>query len=621
MSWLRYQAIYAPQSATGTDSLTATGVATGAPSVGSPALGQIHALAATGVATAAPSVDSPALGQIHALTATGVATGTPSVGSPALDAAGGTDALTATGVASGAPTVGTPALGQAHALTATGIATGAPAVGAPSIGQKHALGAAGVAAGTPSVGSPSLGQVHGLTATGIAAGAPMLGAPGINAAALIAIGTVAGVPVLGAPALAVFPGSALPGGTSPSGSFGTIRGPSSPDAAIIARPQAPRDDRVRLRIGDRDWETWTECRITRGIERLAADFSCTVSERRIGAEGGRPWQVRMFDPCEVRIGEDLVLTGHVDAVQPMVEATQHVVRIAGRSRTADLIDCQSEVEGGEFRNSDLAAIARAVAQPFGVQVVAEADVGAPFDLVAMEKTETVFAFLERLARLRGVLLTDDPQGRLVIARADSGAAAGRLVQGDRVLAAQGDLNGGSRFSKYIVLGQSGSLAAVAADPGTGEPEPPGGGDQPAVVGTAADSVVPRYRPRVITGEQQMTAAEAAERARWEAAYAAGRSVRARITVPGWRQDDGTPWAINRTIPVTLPFLQIDRTLLIASVTFVLSRTEGRRTVLELGPPEGFTPEPVTAAAAGKGARGGEDWMAGRGITAGAGRLD
>jgi hypothetical protein len=132
----------------------------------------------------------------------------------------------------------------------------------------------------------------------------------------------------------------------------------------------------------------------------------------------------------------------------MVEATQHVVRIAGRSRTADLIDCQSEVEGGEFRNSDLAAIARAVAQPFGVQVVAEADVGAPFDLVAMEKTETVFAFLERLARLRGVLLTDDPQGRLVIARADSGAAAGRLVQGDRVLA--GSLGAGFVGASGIV---------------------------------------------------------------------------------------------------------------------------------------------------------------------------
>jgi hypothetical protein len=136
--------------------LIAESVATGAPTVGTPALGQVHALAATGVATAAPTVGTPALGQTHALSAAGVATG--------------------------APTVGMPALGQAHALTAAGVATGAPTVGTPSLAQIHTLLAGGIATGAPSVGTPALGQVHALVAAGVATGAPTVGTPALNAA-------------------------------------------------------------------------------------------------------------------------------------------------------------------------------------------------------------------------------------------------------------------------------------------------------------------------------------------------------------------------------------------------------------------------------------------------------
>lgn len=85
--------------------LTALGISTGAPAVGVPTVGQVHALTATGIATGAPTVGTPTLAQVHALTASGLATG--------------------------APTLGTPTLAQVHALTATGIATGAPAVGTP----------------------------------------------------------------------------------------------------------------------------------------------------------------------------------------------------------------------------------------------------------------------------------------------------------------------------------------------------------------------------------------------------------------------------------------------------------------------------------------------------------
>jgi hypothetical protein len=114
----------------GTNAVTATGVDTGAPTVGTPSVGQVHALTATGVDTGAPTVGSPPAGQAHALTATGVATGAPTVGTPAV---GQVHVLVATGIATGAPTVGSPSLnGGTDAVEPTGIATGAPTVGAPA---------------------------------------------------------------------------------------------------------------------------------------------------------------------------------------------------------------------------------------------------------------------------------------------------------------------------------------------------------------------------------------------------------------------------------------------------------------------------------------------------------
>lgn len=155
--------------------LTATGIATGAPTVGTPAIGQTHALTATGIATGAPTVGAPAIGQKHALTATGI---------------------------TASPVVGTPAIGQKHALTATGI-TVSPVIGTPAIGQVHALSATGIATGAPTVGNPTLADVpagtDALFADGIATGAPTLGSPVLSEIVV----TVPAQPTSGGPGFAL----------------------------------------------------------------------------------------------------------------------------------------------------------------------------------------------------------------------------------------------------------------------------------------------------------------------------------------------------------------------------------------------------------------------------------
>lgn len=52
----------------GVDNLTASGIATAAPLVAAPTIGQIHALTASGITTGVPDVSAPSLDPLHGFT-------------------------------------------------------------------------------------------------------------------------------------------------------------------------------------------------------------------------------------------------------------------------------------------------------------------------------------------------------------------------------------------------------------------------------------------------------------------------------------------------------------------------------------------------------------------------
>lgn len=166
----------------GTDALLANDVSSGTPTVGTPAIGQIHVIAANDVASGTPSVSTPALGQKHALLANDVAASAPSVTSPAI---GQVHGLLADDVATGAPSVTTPAIGQVHVLDGADIASGTPTVSAPALGTDgtDALSAEDISSGVPTVGTPTLGQVHALLAESVSAGVPSVSSPALGSTA------------------------------------------------------------------------------------------------------------------------------------------------------------------------------------------------------------------------------------------------------------------------------------------------------------------------------------------------------------------------------------------------------------------------------------------------------
>ena len=160
--------------------LTATEIATGAPTLATPTIGQIHALTATEIATGAPALGTPAPAiYINRLTAIEIATGAPILATPAI---GQTHALTATEIATASPTLAVPTIGQIHALGSTEIATGAPIIDTSTIRLSDVLLADDLYAGQPTLDTATLAQIHTLVASGIITGPPELGTPNLRIA-------------------------------------------------------------------------------------------------------------------------------------------------------------------------------------------------------------------------------------------------------------------------------------------------------------------------------------------------------------------------------------------------------------------------------------------------------
>jgi prophage tail gpP-like protein len=214
-----------------------------------------------------------------------------------------------------------------------------------------------------------------------------------------------------------------------------------------------------LLVSGEVYSGWKSLRVTRGLERATADFDLSVSERWSLEEN--IWQIQPGESCEIRFEDELVLTGYVDAYRPSYDANSHEVRLSGRSKTCDFVDSSVMVDGGQFKGMTVGAIARTLAQPFGIEVVVEQE-GPPEPEVQVQQGETCFALVERLSRLQELLVTDDALGRLVLTRAGSGQASTALHHGVNILSANANLDNSQRFSEYVVKVAAAASATIGA---------------------------------------------------------------------------------------------------------------------------------------------------------------
>ncbi len=355
-------------------------------------------------------------------------------------------------------------------------------------------------------------------------------------------------------------------------------------------PASSPTRRVTLVVDGLPYDAWTTVTISRDLGEIAGSFDLdlddlgrTSSALPYGLHGGGiPFA--KFQAVQLLLDGELVLVGYIDMVGPSIGAGTVGVRVTGRDKVGQLVDCAAAPFGPvEYRKIKLEALAAKLAEPFGVTVRAEVDTGDPIEKVSIDTGETVMSVLEKYQRKKAVLFVSDGIGGLVITRSGNGRAPGRIVCPGNVVSSQGQFDGRQQFSPVVVKGQGehgggkrGKKAALDREalpldtPLTPAPDAdkPSGVESRAtsIMGVAWDDEVPIWRPAVKTPRAKGSLVDADTEAKWWVSTARGKAESCGYTLPDWRAD-GTLWRPNEMVPVSDAYQLIEKDLLVAGVNY------------------------------------------------------
>ncbi len=327
---------------------------------------------------------------------------------------------------------------------------------------------------------------------------------------------------------------------------------------------------------------WTEVSLVRGIERIPSGFTVSMTDRYPGEPS--KLRVRPGDAAQVFLGSDLVITGYIDTFAPEMTAMSHGIRLEGRGKCQDLIECSHAWPGGQMANVTIKQIAEGLCQGYGIDVLALVDTGEAIPFVNLQWGDTPYASIEKHARYRQLLVYENAAGNLVLNRADAVPApkvGAAIKEGVNIESASVRFSVSGRYSEYVVRSLSlDSLSDI------------GGG--PDIQAVYQDPAITRFRRRSIIAESgdqwgyEITKA----RAQWEAARRAGRGSSINVRVSSWRDLAGRLWEPNTLVSVECPSLRLSHvSWLIAEVTYSRDAS-GTHADLVLMPKEAFSVEPI-----------------------------
>ncbi|MGI4799376.1 MAG: phage baseplate assembly protein [Janthinobacterium lividum] len=347
-------------------------------------------------------------------------------------------------------------------------------------------------------------------------------------------------------------------------------------------------DDVTITTGGKIIGGWQAVRITRGIERMPSDFDIALTELYPGAAD--QIVIQPGASCVVKLGADVVVTGYVDRYVPSISARGHGVRIQGRGKCQDLVDCSAGFsrDGSwslQCNVTSALSFAQEIAKPFGITVTRIGEeANKPIPTVVINIGETPFELIDRIGAYRQLLAYEGADGNLVLAQGNTTKAGSGFALGTNIEAATAPFSADQRFSDYFVAWTStDDLFQVRRDTGGVN------GNQHAHV---TDPTVTRFRPRGIVSTQVDQGVDTGtRRATWEMNRRNGRSQSISLTCDNWRDSAGALWQPNTLATVDASILKLPgKTWLIAEVTYRRD-DNGTHADLVLMPPDAFALAP------------------------------
>jgi prophage tail gpP-like protein len=351
---------------------------------------------------------------------------------------------------------------------------------------------------------------------------------------------------------------------------------------------APPDDTLSLVVGGFTWTGWEEIRVTAGVERVPRGFELVVTEKFPGQAA--QIDVQPGQPCVIKLGADIVVTGYIDRYAASIGPDGHAVHIQGRSKAGDIVDCAAGILdntgkniAGQIMSQPALGAVQLLLKPFGLTASSLSGPGSQIFQLNIIMGETVWELAERICRWSALLIYDGADGNLILSQVGATQMASGFAEGVNVQSASVSFSMDERFSLYLAAEMNVNPVLQL------------GGVDGNVLGVVVDPTMPRFRPRIIVSEQLGAGGQplALQRANWEFARRIGRSQAVTLTVDTWRDSAGTLWAPNALAPVNLPSLKLTPAgpWAISEVSFVKSSDRGTVAELVMMPPEAFVPQP------------------------------
>lgn len=340
---------------------------------------------------------------------------------------------------------------------------------------------------------------------------------------------------------------------------------------------------LALRVDGFDLLGWTQIQITRSLDQVADQFALAIQADRID-------QLVPGQACEVYLDGERILSGYLDEDDASETASATTLTVSGRSRASDLVDCTAIHR--PWRDALGLDIARALCEPFGITVAAEAGALARERYFALAEGETVFEALDRLARANAMRIVSSTDGGVIFTRTGILRYPDVVIRrGYNVVAAHRRRSNAERFSRYIFKAQQ-----AADDDNYGEAAS-------AAAYEVEDPGVTRFRPLVVQTDTQLgsatvvvdgqpAASRLAAAAAWERNTRAGKALELEYDVAdpldmgaSWRHAHGI-WEPNIIVGVQDDRYGLDGEFLVHRVTLIRDAA-GTRTQVALVAPEAY----------------------------------
>lgn len=306
-------------------------------------------------------------------------------------------------------------------------------------------------------------------------------------------------------------------------------------------------------IGDTPVKQFNNFRLTKAIDRVGSTFSFRVPFYPDDATYRELYKPFTYPRAILKINGETQLTGRVEKLTPSLDDKTEVI-VSGRALPGVLVDVTFQKSDFpiQFEQAALDEIAESVVKNYDFKAVFDDAPGAIFEEAgANTPAQTVFSFLQNLARQRKLLMSQTPDGDLLFRRALTvGAPVAELIEGDvGVVVTTGSYDGTARFSSFDGFGQ----------------EPDVNDNYARVVDPALDGI---RRPKSLQANDT-NSANILEAVEWAASATIANAIDIPLRIAGWTDSAGRIWTENSLITLTAPSIMIYKpfNFLVKSVRF------------------------------------------------------